>query len=72
MKQTSHTPDLTKRAFARTNPQTIAQRVALLRELLPGVTSIAELCCMAVRSAISVSSTPNRGISEAISTVFRD
>ncbi|MCL4298446.1 MAG: hypothetical protein KJ077_22105 [Anaerolineae bacterium] len=45
MKQFSHTPDLTRKAFARTNPQTIAQRVALLRELLPGVNSIAELCC---------------------------
>lgn len=31
--------------FARTNRQTVAQRVALLRELLPGVQSIAELCC---------------------------
>ena len=40
-----HTPDLTKRVFARTNRQTIDQRVAILRELLPGVRSIAEICC---------------------------
>lgn len=39
------TPDHTRRAFARTNPQTIAQRVALLTELLPHVRSIAEICC---------------------------
>lgn len=45
MKQSAHTPDLNRKAFARTNPQTIAQRMALLRELLPGVASIAELCC---------------------------
>jgi hypothetical protein len=45
MKQPAHTPDLTKKAFARTNLQTITQRVALLHELLPGITSIAELCC---------------------------
>lgn len=32
-------------AFARTNVQTIAQRVALLRELLPDVRAIGELCC---------------------------
>jgi hypothetical protein len=38
-------PDLTRRAFARTNVQTIAQRVALLRELSPGVRSISEICC---------------------------
>jgi hypothetical protein len=45
MKMSYRTPDLSKRAFARTNPQTIAQRVAILRELLPGVKSIAEICC---------------------------
>lgn len=45
MKQPARTPDLTRKAFARTNPQTIAQRVILLHELLPGVASIAELCC---------------------------
>jgi hypothetical protein len=39
------TPDLSKRSFARTNAQTIDQRVAVLRELLPGVKSIAEICC---------------------------
>jgi len=32
-------------AFARTNAQTIAQRVTLLRELLPAVRAIGELCC---------------------------
>ncbi len=37
-------PDLA-RPFARTNAQTIAQRVALLRELLPGARAIGELCC---------------------------
>lgn len=43
--RSSHIPDFAKKAFARTNPQTIMQRVDLLRELLPGVASIAELCC---------------------------
>jgi hypothetical protein len=43
---TSHwVPDLSRRSFARTNLQTIRQRVALLRELLPGTRSIAEICC---------------------------
>ncbi len=32
-------------AFARTSVQTIAQRVTLLRELLPDVRAIGELCC---------------------------
>jgi hypothetical protein len=32
-------------SFARTNRQTIAQRAALLQELLPDVQSIGELCC---------------------------
>ncbi len=32
-------------AFARTNAQTIAQRVNLLRELRPDVRAIGELCC---------------------------
>jgi hypothetical protein len=40
-----HTPDLNRVAFARTNPQTLNQRVAILRELLPDVKSIAEICC---------------------------
>ena len=35
----------TEPAFARTNVQTIAQRVTLLRELLPDVRAIGELCC---------------------------
>jgi hypothetical protein len=38
-------PDLTRNSFARTNEQTIAQRVEILRELTPGVRSIAEICC---------------------------
>lgn len=38
-------PDLSRKSFARTNPQTIAQRVAWLRDLLPGLRSIAEICC---------------------------
>jgi hypothetical protein len=38
-------PDLTRNSFARTNEQTIAQRVKILRELKPGVRSIAEICC---------------------------
>lgn len=38
-------PDLTRRAFARTNTQTIAQRVTLLHELSPNTPSIAEICC---------------------------
>ena len=41
-----HTPDLSRRAFARTNRQTVEQRVALLREMFPqGVHSGGELCC---------------------------
>jgi hypothetical protein len=39
------TPNLTRRAFARTNLQTITQRAALLQQLLPGLASIAEICC---------------------------
>jgi hypothetical protein len=31
--------------FARTNSQTIRQRAALLKELQPGTSSIAEICC---------------------------
>ena len=38
-------PDLSKRAFARTNSQTIEQRAAILRELVPDITSVAEICC---------------------------
>ncbi len=40
-----NTPDLLRTGFARTNRQTIVQRAALLRELLPDTRSIAELCC---------------------------
>jgi hypothetical protein len=43
--KTYQTPDLDRRAFARTNAQTIGQRGALLRELVPGLQSVAELCC---------------------------
>jgi len=42
---TQRLPDLTRRSFARTNAQTITQRVTLLRELIPGVCSITEVCC---------------------------
>jgi predicted RNA methylase len=38
-------PDLGRAKFARTNVQTIAQRAALIRELLPATRAIAELCC---------------------------
>ena len=38
-------PDLNKWSFARTNPQTIAQRARLLEELFPKIESIAEICC---------------------------
>lgn len=41
----SHVPDLTRRAFARTNAQTIAQRIGLIKELLPNTEAIAEICC---------------------------
>jgi hypothetical protein len=40
-----NTPDLRRTGYARTNRQTIAQRAALIRELLPAARSIAELCC---------------------------
>lgn len=42
---TSRLPDLTRRAFARTNAQTVAQRVMLLRELVPDARVITEICC---------------------------
>ena len=38
-------PDLTRRSFARTNVQTIAQRVVLLREFAPNAKAISEICC---------------------------
>lgn len=40
-----HTPDLARRAYARTNRQTISQRAAILQELLPNARSIADICC---------------------------
>ena len=39
------TPIPSPRTFASTHAQTIAQRVQLLQEFLPGIRSIAELCC---------------------------
>ncbi len=42
---THNTPDPQRTGFARTNRQTIAQRIALIRELLPETQGIAELCC---------------------------
>jgi len=45
-KPTIHrTPNLNRRSFARTNIQTISQRIALLNELAPNITTIAEICC---------------------------
>lgn len=38
-------PNTVRGTFARTNVQTIGQRVTLLRELLPQVHAIGELCC---------------------------
>jgi len=40
-----NTPDPQRAGFARTNRQTIAQRMALICALLPQARSIAELCC---------------------------
>jgi hypothetical protein len=45
MKANYHTPDFSRQSFARTNRQTIAQRVAILRRLAPGLDSVAEVCC---------------------------
>lgn len=42
---TPRLPGLSRRGFARTNAQTIAQRAVLLRELVPGIRSVAEICC---------------------------
>ncbi len=42
--QTPRTPDHSRSSFARTNPHTISQRISLLRELAPGIHSIAEVC----------------------------
>ena len=39
------TPNLSRRAFARTNRQTILQRVAILNEFIPQIKTIAEICC---------------------------
>lgn len=40
-----HLPDLSRRAFARTNPQTVMQRAAIVQELLPHTIAIGEICC---------------------------
>ncbi len=45
MRTRYHTPDLTKRAFARTNRQTLTQRAAILRQLIPNARRIADICC---------------------------
>ncbi len=52
--ETPRTPDHSRRSFARTNPRTILQRAAILRERFPAVRSIAELCggdCLAQAEA---------------------
>ena len=41
----NHVPNFSRQSFARTNSQTIAQRVKILRELLPTAHAIGELCC---------------------------
>lgn len=38
-------PNLNQPVFARTNIQTIKQRISILKEILPSVDSIAEICC---------------------------
>lgn len=38
-------PNLSRSSFARTNKQTIIQRAALLRELMPDINSVTEICC---------------------------
>ncbi len=45
MPPTYQLSDPSQRPFARTNVQTIRQRAAVLRELLPNTRAIAELCC---------------------------
>jgi hypothetical protein len=39
------TPNPNRQSFARTNSQTISQRIVLLKELVPAVGTIAEICC---------------------------
>jgi hypothetical protein len=41
---TPRTPDHSRSSFARTNTRTIGHRVTLLRSLLPGIRSVAEIC----------------------------
>lgn len=45
MKHSYQTPNLSHSSFAKTNAQTIAQRIQLVRELLPETRAIGELCC---------------------------
>ncbi|MCG9892743.1 MAG: hypothetical protein MH252_16920 [Thermosynechococcaceae cyanobacterium MS004] len=45
MKNFYHVPDLRKGTFARTNIQTIQQRISILQKLFSSVESIAEICC---------------------------
>ena len=39
------TPNHSRRSYARTNVQTVLQRAEIIGEILPGVQSIAEVCC---------------------------
>jgi hypothetical protein len=45
MNNPSRLSNLFRRAFARTNTQTIVQRVSILRELVPGSRAVSEICC---------------------------
>ena len=45
MSPSNRLPNLSRKSFARTNEQTIAQRVNLLLELAPHIRSVAEICC---------------------------
>ena len=45
MRSSNRLPDLSRKAFARTNEQTIAQRINILQELAPYVRSVTEICC---------------------------
>jgi hypothetical protein len=45
MSQPYQRPNFERSAFAKTNVQTIQQRAAILKELLPNLTSLAEVCC---------------------------
>jgi hypothetical protein len=45
MKNSYQVPDLKKGTFARTNIQTLHQRVSILKKIYPSVDSIGEICC---------------------------